>query len=294
MGYVQSGFHVQRCMVRIFSKYFARGIIVYVDDIVVYAESWPEFIMLLIEVFQTLIRYNLFLKREKCAFGVRELYVLGHVVSRDGIRSATERIDAIRAVPFPRNARELRRFLGMTNFMRDYIMGYSMLAKPLSQQVNNPVGEWPQREMRLAFEALKDAVSSQLSLVHLDYSVPIVVQCDASTLGIAGALINRYPQGDRVIKCVSHAFTEAESKWKTIEQESFAIVFILCFFRLVLIGHYFIVETDHRNIIYIHSGTSAKVVRWSLTVFVWCGVYSWGDECGGGYTKQSSGWGSAY
>jgi hypothetical protein len=168
-------------MVRIFSKYFARGIIVYVDDIVVYAESCPEFIMLLIEVLQTLIRYNLFLKREKCAFGVRELYVLGHVVSRDGIRSATERIDAVRAVPFPRNARELRRFLGMTNFMRDYIKGYSMLAKPLSQQVNIPVGEWPQREMRLAFETLKDAVSSQLSLAHLDYSVPIVVQCDAST-----------------------------------------------------------------------------------------------------------------
>jgi hypothetical protein len=141
-----------------------------------------------------------------------------------------------------------------------------MLAKPLSQQVNNPVGEWPQREMRLDFERLKDAVSSQLSLAHLDYSVPIVVQCDASTLGIAGALINRCPQGDRVIKCVSHAFTEAQSKWKTIEQESFAIVFILCFFRLVLIGHYFIVETDHRNIIFIHSGTSAKVVRWSLTL----------------------------
>ncbi len=82
--------------------------------------------------------------------------------------------------------------------------------------------------MRLAFETLKNAVSSQLSLAHLDYSVLIVVQCDASTLGIAGALINRYPLGDRVIKCVSHAFAEAESKWKTIEQESFAIVFILC------------------------------------------------------------------
>jgi hypothetical protein len=54
----------------------------------------------------------------------------------------------------------------------------------LSQQVNNPVGEWPQREMRLAFETLKDAVSSQLSLAYLDYSMPIVAQCDALTLGI--------------------------------------------------------------------------------------------------------------
>jgi hypothetical protein len=216
------------------------------------------------------------------------------VVSRDGIRSVTERIDAIRAVPFPRNVQELRRFLGMTNFMRDYIKGYSMLAKPLSQQVNNPVGEWPQREMRLAFETLKDSVTSQLSLAHLDYSVPIVVQFGASILGIAGALINRYPQGDRVIKCVSHAFTEAESKWKTIEQESFAIVFILCFFRLVLIGHYFIVETDHRNIILRDVSEGGSLVPDAPAVFVWRGLYSWGNECGGGYTEQSSGWGSAY
>jgi hypothetical protein len=253
-------------MARLFAKSFARGIIVYIDDIIVYGKDWREFTALLTEAFEILLRANLFLKREKCAFGARELHVLGHVVSRDGLRSATERIDAVRAVPFPRNARELRRFLGMTNYMRDYIPQYSMLAKPLSREVNNPVGEWPRREMKVAFEALKDAVSSQLSLAHLDYSVPIVVQCDASTLGLAGALINRYPQGDRVIKCVSHAFTEAESKWKTIEQESFAIVFTLCFFRYLLIGHYFIVETDHRNIIYIHSGTSAKVVRWSFTL----------------------------
>ena len=141
MGYVQSGFHVQRCMVRLFSKIFARGIVVYIDDIIVYGKSWPEFTTLLIEAFETLIRFSLFLKREKCAFGARELYVLGHVVSRDGIRSATERIDAVRAVPFPRNARELRRFLGMTNYMRDYIPQYSMRGQQPCWRVASPRNE---------------------------------------------------------------------------------------------------------------------------------------------------------
>jgi hypothetical protein len=96
--------------------------------------------------------------------------------------------------------------------------------------------------------------------------MPIVVQCDASVLGIGGALINRTPTGDRVIKCVSHAFTTAESKWKTIEQEAFAVVFTVLFFRTVLYGHHFLVETDHRNLTFIHAGTSAKVVRWSLAL----------------------------
>ena len=83
-------------------------------------------------------------------------------------------------------------------------------------------------------------------------------------------LINRYPHGDRVVKCVSHAFTEAESRWKTLEQEAFAVVFTLLHFRNVLWGHYFLVETDHRNLTFIHSGTSAKVIRWSLAVQQFC------------------------
>ena len=76
------------------------------------------------------------------------------------------------AMPFPRSAREMRRFLGMTNYMREYIPNYSVLAKPLSREVNKPVGEWPKSEMVIAFEALKVAVSTQLDLAHLDYGVP--------------------------------------------------------------------------------------------------------------------------
>lgn len=141
--------------------------------------------------------------------------------------------------------------------------------------INNAVAEWPRAEMEAAFDMLKNAVSQQLSLAHLDYSVPIVIQCDASTLGIGGALINRHPEGDRVIKCVSHAFTEAESKWKTTEQEAFAVVFVILYFRAVLFGHYFLVETDHRNLTFIHSGTSAKVSRWSLALQHLCFAISY-------------------
>jgi hypothetical protein len=46
-----------------------------------------------------------------------------------------------------------------------------------------------------AFEKLKRAVAAQLSLAHLNYEVPLVIQCDASILGVGGVLINRYPHG---------------------------------------------------------------------------------------------------
>ena len=138
-------------------------------------------------------------KRSKCQFGLPSVQILGHIVSRDGLKMSEGRKEAVMAVPFPKNTRELRRFLGMCNYMRAFIPRYSLLAKPVSAQVNTPVSEWPRREMVTALEQLKDAVVGQLSLAHLDYSLPIVLQTDASTVGVGAALINRRADGDRVI-----------------------------------------------------------------------------------------------
>ena len=270
MGFVQSSFHVQRAMYSLFAEYFGRGIFVYLDDIIVYAPTWSEYIFLCRAVFEILRKARLVCKRAKCAFGLPSVQILGHIVSRDGLKMSEGRKEAVMAVPFPRNTRELRRFLGMCNYMRMFIRQYSLLAKPLSSQVNIPATEWPRKTMATAFEALKTAVAEQLSLAHLDYTVPIVLQTDASTLGVGAALINRYPEGDRVVACCSHAFTETERRWKTIEQEAFAVVFAALYWLAVLLGHHFVIETDHRNLVYIHSGTSAKVTRWSLLLQSLC------------------------
>ncbi|MFN9909310.1 MAG: Ty3/Gypsy family RNase HI domain-containing protein, partial [bacterium] len=113
---------------------------------------------------------------------------------------------------------------------------------------------------------MKKATADQISLDHFTYDVPIVLQTDASNLGIGATLINRHPPpvGDRIVGLVSHAFNATEARWKTIEQEAWAIVFAIIFFRSLLWGHNFLVETDHRNLTFIHSGTSSKLTRWSL------------------------------
>ena len=184
MGFKGSSFYTQRAMYGLFADRFGRGVLVYLDDVIIYAVTFEEFLVLLDFVLGVMLRANLACKRSKCVFGMREIQILGHVVSEDGVRMDAGRIDAVLAVPFPRNARELRRFLGMTNYMRAFVPQYSLLAKPLTQEVNNPVGEWSQEVMWEAFEKLKKAVSDQLILSHLDCNVPIVVQCDA----LAGAL----------------------------------------------------------------------------------------------------------
>ena len=60
-------------------KSHTRGSLVYLDNVHVYSETWDGFIRLLREVLGIFIEANLHLKAEKCAFGAREICVLGHL-----------------------------------------------------------------------------------------------------------------------------------------------------------------------------------------------------------------------
>jgi hypothetical protein len=270
MGHVESSFHVQREMHRLFRELEGMGVWVYLDDTLVYADNFEDFFRILRAVLTIFKNARLRCKAPKCEVGVPEITVLGSMVSREGVRMSEDRISAVQAIPFPRTSRALRRYLGMVNFMRRHIKDISSITKPLSMWVNEPVSAWPTEEMQIAFQRTQEAVSSQLRLAHLDYNKAVVVSADASVLGVGGCLSNRYVDDGEtitdVVACASHAFTAAEAKWKTIEQEAFASVWIIMYFRNVLWGHPFILETDHRNLLYIHGGTSPKVVRWSLAL----------------------------
>jgi putative transposase len=271
MGFVDSSFHVQRVMNDLFSRHIGLGVFVYLDDIFVYAVTFDEFYLLVEETLATLDTHNLRCKGEKCEIGMEEVTVLGHIISKDGVRMSDERIAAVQNIPFPRSARELRRFLGCVNYMRRHIPDLSTITRPLSAELNNPIAAWPMASMNEAFTRTQAAVAAQLSLAHLDYSKPIVVAADASTLGVGASISNQYIDElgeliERVVAVASHAFTGAETRWKTIEQECFALVWAVLYWRVVLWGHPFILKTDHKNLTYIHKGTSSKVVRWSLVL----------------------------
>jgi hypothetical protein len=255
----------------LFLPYIGNGVFVYLDDIIMYVDTFDKFCSLLDAVLSILESHGFKCKGAKCEVGQREVMCLGHVLSASGVRMAESRIAAVSAKPFPQSAKELIRYLGMVNYMRAHIPNISLLMKPLSQRVNEPVVLWPMDEMRLAFQRVQEAVKAQINLAHLQYDQTIVVTTDASVLGCGGSVSNRYKDADgetvnRVVAVASHAFTAAEGRWKTIEQEAFGTVWMVIAHRNILFGHPFILETDHRNLLFIHGGTSAKVTRWSLVL----------------------------
>ena len=71
-------------------------------------------------------------KLGKCHFMVREVIVLGHLVSKRGIEADKAKIEVIEQLPPPVNIRGIHSFLGHARFYRRFIKDFSQIARPLT------------------------------------------------------------------------------------------------------------------------------------------------------------------
>ena len=104
----------QGVMNLIFDKLLRHGILVFMDDILVYTTTLEEHELLLRKVMEILQDNKLYIKRSKCLFAQPRLEYLGHVISGEGVATDPEKITAVKQWPTPANLKELRGFLGLT------------------------------------------------------------------------------------------------------------------------------------------------------------------------------------
>ncbi|UYV79189.1 hypothetical protein LAZ67_17001439, partial [Cordylochernes scorpioides] len=85
-----------------------KGVICYLDDVVVYAKDRQELEERLRKVLQRFDKVGIRLNRNKCKFAMEELDILGHIVSSEGIKPDNRRIEAVLNFPIPKNIEMLR------------------------------------------------------------------------------------------------------------------------------------------------------------------------------------------
>ncbi|WVZ83082.1 hypothetical protein U9M48_030262 [Paspalum notatum var. saurae] len=102
----------QALMNTILGPFLRKFVLVFFDDILIYSSSWLEHLRHVRAVLQTLQVHKLFLKRSKCAFGMKSVGYLSHVISAAGVAMDAQKVQAILQWPTPRNTRALRGFLG--------------------------------------------------------------------------------------------------------------------------------------------------------------------------------------
>ena len=145
----------QRCMNAIFADFVEEIMEVFMDDFSVYGTSFDDCLHNLDKVLQRCEDTNLVLNWEKCHFMVNEGIVLGHKISGKGIEVDKAKIDAIEKLPYPRDIRGIRSFLGHAGFYRCFIKNFSSISKPLTNLLQKSVPFVFNDECKAAFEKLK-------------------------------------------------------------------------------------------------------------------------------------------
>ena len=85
----------------------------YIDDIIIYTETWTEHIDVLNQFFTRLAEAKLTVNLAKSEFGKATVTFLGHVVGYGTIKPIEAKVEAISKFPVPEGKRQLMRFLGM-------------------------------------------------------------------------------------------------------------------------------------------------------------------------------------
>ena len=98
---------------------------------------------------------------------------------------------------------------------------------------------------------------------------PFIVQTDACDLGIGAVLSQLDEDGEeRPVAYASRKLLPRETRYATIEKECLAIVWALKQFRIYLYGMPFVIETDHKPLIWLQKmkDTNQRLTRWAITV----------------------------
>ncbi|KAL9267493.1 Transposon Ty3-I Gag-Pol polyprotein-like protein [Drosera capensis] len=133
-------------MNNVFQPFLNQFVVVYLDDIVVYSKTLEDHVEHLRQVFQVLRENELYVKREKCSFAQEETTFLGHVVGKGRIMMDKSKVRAIQEWEPSKRVPELRSFLGLVNYYRRFIKGYSSLAAPLTDLLKkNKTWDWDTR-----------------------------------------------------------------------------------------------------------------------------------------------------
>ena len=257
-----------RLMDMILGDLMDKGVLVYIDDLIICADTVEEHIALLREVLRRLQSAGLKLKMTKCKFMQKKIEYLGHTISENGIEVNDKKVSAIRNYPVPQDKKAVKSFLGLTGFYRSFIQNYAKLATPLTNLLKEDIPFIWTEETQDAFQLLKDKLSSPPVLAFPDFDKQFYLVTDASSVGIGSCLMQLYGKKYRPVAYYSRKLRQAEKNYSVTDQESLSVIEALKHFRYIIYGNKVTVFTDHMAVLELlkNPHTSGRRARWFLAV----------------------------
>ena len=238
--------------------------LVYLDDVIVLGLNFQNGLENLQGVLERFRQYKLKLKPKKCTLFGSEVVFLGRHVSKNGVSVTQDHVQSVLNWPKPSNSTEASKFLGFINYHREFIPGLAGIARPL-YQLTKPKSafEWTD-ECDVAFNRLKECITTTPVLSFPNPLDPFILDTDASDHSVGAALYQLQEGREVPIGFSSMLLTPEQRKYCTTRRELLAIVAFTRHFRHYLLGQEFVVRTDHSSLswLYRFRDPSGQLGRW--------------------------------
>ena len=244
------------------------GVEMFVDDVLIHSPSFRQHLETLRIVLERLRHYNLTIKPSKCMIGHEEVPFLGHVIGGGQYGCQIDKIIKVRDAPRPQTKKQVKSFLGLTGYYRDYIPNFAVIASPLHELLRKQapnIVKWTALQEE-AFMTLKSLLCKEPILQLPDFNKQFILRTDASQEGIGAVLMQEINGQLFPVSYYSRKLRAAERNYSTVEKELLAVVEGVKKYYFYLYGDEFMLETDHLPLASLKTSknANARLMRWAL------------------------------
>ena len=218
----------------------AEGVVcIYLDDILIFTKTLLEHWNIMWRVLEHLQEHKLYLKLEKCKFEQKWIEYLGIIVSEGWVEMDPVKVSGVAEWPTPQN-KEVQSFVGFVNLYQRFIKDFSHHACALFNVTKKDVRwKWEESE-QVAFNKLKELITSAPVLIFLDNSRPYCIEADSSDVATGVVLSQQtlLENGRKwhPIAFFSKSLSPIKQNYKIHDKEMLAIIHVLEEWRHYLEG----------------------------------------------------------
>lgn len=230
----------QKMMDKVLSGLQGIEMLIYMDDIVIYAKDLRGHDIKVRKLFERLKGANLVLQPEKCEFLKLEVSYLGHIISKNGISPDPKKIQTVMDFEPPQCTKDVRSFLGTTGYYRRFIKGYANLSKHLAELTSKNVRFFWSPAHEKEFQTLKVCLCTEpIFPQYPEFEKSYKLNTDASDHAAGAVLLQENDGFDHPVAYFSKKFSGAELGYSTFEKECLAVLLAMKYFRPYLYGKKF-------------------------------------------------------
>ena len=262
---------LQSLVRRVFADFEDWTIVIF-DNFLILASSYQDATDKLSLVLTRCHEYRLVLKMKKSWIGTDVVNFFGYEVKPGSWSLSQSRKDSIGAMIFPTTQKQMQSFLGAANFFHSHIPNYASWSSALYECTKTGFNWSPtswSHDYQQLFDIFKTAIQNAVTLYFPDYALPWIIRSDSSDHAVGAVLFQEYTSSSgsivhQPIAFASHKYSGAAVNWDTYKQEAYGLYFAVTQFGYYVRGKEFILETDHRNLLWMESSQVPIVIRWRV------------------------------